>query len=142
MDDLTKKLLRRLAQTVLEVLDERSVYEKPLKKDPLDLPELGRFNKTIPIPVTFPGPQRLVGVVTEQAAPVAGARAPVDPASIGKGAMVRFWDGNRHVVGKVVAIPRGKPRKLKIRVTCEGKRSRTHTVEDDRVVFIRAGGEA
>ena len=124
MDDLTRKLLVRLAQTVLDVLNESEAVA-------------AKVHQTIPPPPAIPRPS--VGDVMGRTLAQETTRAPVDPSAIGKGAFVRFWDGNRHVVGEVVAIPRGKPRKLKIRVNCEGKRARTHTVEDDRVVFIRGG---
>lgn len=66
------------------------------------------------------------------------APAPVLPPSGGavRGDNVRVWTGDRYEVGQVIAIPRGTPRKVKVRIARAGARGKLVTIEADKAVKV------
>lgn len=53
-----------------------------------------------------------------------------------RGDNVRVWTGDRYEVGQVIAIPRGTPRKVKVRIARAGARGKLVTIEADKAVKV------
>lgn len=115
MDDLTKKLLRRLAETVLEVLRDDAPKHKPADVYPAVKP------------------QNPAGLPDAQAAAKPALR---------EGMAVRVWDGNKWVVAVVEGVvAKGKDKgKVRAHVERPGKRNR-RMVLDARSVYPIEGGK-
>lgn len=121
MDKDVKRLLCEVARAVLKVLDEPERRQEPL---PLGEPaaEVKPCNK------------RVLGVVAKLNDELAAQAAKVKADDLhARGDHVRFWDGNRYVVGTVVNLCRkkvGQPDRVNVRVERgEGRRGKTHTIE-------------
>lgn len=62
--------------------------------------------------------------------------SPPDVRQPQRGDNVRIWTGDRYEVGQVIAIPRGTPRKVKVRIARAGARGKLVTIEADKAVKV------
>ena len=121
MDKELKNLLIEVAKTVLRVLDKPAVNtsEVPTPWATATNPEAVRS----PLP----------------------APAPVRPNTLDKGTVVRFWDGNKYVVGTVISLCRNKggtlasalPARANVRVEKANGRGKTYRVEVSRCELVK-----
>ena len=123
MDPTTKAVLVEVARAVLRVLAPESTAK--IRPDGGGTPA--------PAPVQQPPRATTFGGLPKPSltpALLEGAGTAV------RGDNVRIWTGNRYEVGQVIAIPRGTPRKVKVRIARAGARGKLVTIEADKAVKV------
>lgn len=145
MDKEVKLLLIEVAKAVLKALEPQAVAPRGRKDEVLVTPpaqttpddkawrdEMWRKGKEAFLAASMPAPAP-VQATPPEAAPLRS-----------RGDYVRFWDGNRYVVGEVVNVCRrkvGQEPCVNVRVSRgEGRKGKTHKVECAKAELVKATG--